>query len=179
MAEVFSNQLTRAAGSVLTRTNSSVGAASTEITVSSNTGINVSDLIVNSNFIAGTKVHSINGNVINADRASVTDSASTGQVVKFLQPSNVYTSPSNTKSILIGGTFANNTNNSVDLTIELYDTSSSVGVALASRIPIPAGSSFIISDTGKTLLESQDELRVYCNTDNAIDVSLSILQGVN
>ena len=72
MAEVFSNQLTRAAGSVLTRTNSSVGAASTEITVSSNTGINVSDLIVNSNFIAGTKVHSINGNVINADPVSYT-----------------------------------------------------------------------------------------------------------
>ena len=80
---------------------------------------------------------------------------------------------------MIGGTFANNTNNSVDLTIELYDTSSSVGVALASRIPIPAGSSFIISDTGKTLLESQDELRVYCDANDALDVTLGILKGVS
>ena len=78
---------------------------------------------------------------------------------------------------MIGGTFANNTNNRVDLTIELYDNSETVGVSIASKIPVPAGSSFIISD-GKTILESNDQLRVYCDTANAIDVSLSILTGV-
>ena len=34
-----------------------------------------------------------------------------------------YTSAAGTKSILIGGTFANNTANSVNLTIEVHDTS--------------------------------------------------------
>jgi len=52
-------------------------------------------------------------------------------------------------------------------------------VAIASKIPIPAGSSFVISDTGKTVLESRDEIRVYCDTNDAVDVSLSVLTGVN
>ena len=103
--------------------------------------------------------------------------------MKFLGPTTAYTSPASSKSILIGGTFANNTNNSVNLTVELYDSSVGVtstgAVAIASKIPVPAGSSFVISDTGKTLLESGDEIRVYCDTANAVDVSLSILTGVN
>jgi hypothetical protein len=64
------------------------------------------------------------------------------------------------------------------LTVEVYDASAGVGVAIASKIPVPAGSSFVISDTGKTLLEGSDELRIYCDTANAIDASLSILTGV-
>jgi hypothetical protein len=52
-------------------------------------------------------------------------------------------------------------------------------VGLASKIPVPAGSSFVISDTGKTVIEGLDELRVYTDSDNAIDVSLSVLTGVN
>ena len=74
-------------------------------------------------------------------------------------------------------------NNSVNLSVEVYDTSVGVtstgSVAIASKIPVPAGSSFVISDTGKTLLESSDELKVYCDSEGAIDVSLSILTGVN
>ena len=49
----------------------------------------------------------------------------------------------------------------------------------AKVFPVPSGSSFVISDTGKTLLESADELKVYCDSEAAIDVSLSILTGVN
>ena len=90
-----------------------------------------------------------------------------------------YTSPAATKSILVGGTFSNNTNNSVNLTVEIHDSSSNTAVGLAQKIPVPAGSSFVISDTGKTLLEANDSVRVYCDSANAIDVSLSVLQGVS
>ena len=65
------------------------------------------------------------------------------------------------------------------MTVELFDNSASVGVAIASKIPVPAGSSFVISDTGKTILEPNDEIRIYCNTASAIDTSLSILTGVS
>jgi hypothetical protein len=69
------------------------------------------------------------------------------------------------------------------LTIELYDSSVGVtstgSVAIASKIPVPAGSSFVISDTGKTVLEGGDEIRIYCDSANAIDASLSILTGVS
>lgn len=179
MAEAFSNSLSRAAGIVTSYSGSTVAAGSTAITVTANTGIGVSSLIDNQHFIAGTKVHSIDGTTIYADRASTNGASATGQVVKFLGATTSYTSPASTKSILIGGTFANNTNNSINLTVETYDNSAEVGVAIASKIPVPAGSSFVISDTGKTLLEAGDQLRVYCDTANAVDVSLSILTGVN
>ena len=179
MAEAFSNSLSRAAGIVTSYSSSTVAAGSTAITVTANTGIGVSDLVDNQHFIAGTKVQQIDGTTIYTDRASTNQASATGQVVKFLGPTTSYTSPASTKSILIGGTFANNTNSSINLTVESYDQSAGVGVAIASKIPVPAGSSFVISDTGKTLLESGDELRVYCDAANAVDVSLSILTGVN
>ena len=79
----------------------------------------------------------------------------------------------------IGGTFANNTNSEVNVTVSVYDNSATSEVALASKIPVPNGSSFVISDTGKTVLEALDGIRVYCDTANAIDVTLSILTGVS
>ena len=166
-----------------TYSGSTIGAAGTTITVTANTGIGVSDLIDNQNFIAGTRVAQIDGTTIYADRDSTNTSSATSQTIRFLGPTTSYTSPAATKSIIIGGTFANNTSNSVNLTVEVMDSSVGVtstgAVAIASKIPIPAGSSFVISDTGKTLLEATDELRVYCDTTDAVDVSLSILTGVN
>ena len=83
-----------------------------------------------------------------------------------------------TKSVLIGGTFANNTTSQVNLTVNIWDASASTEVGLAVKIPVPNGSSFVITDTGKTMLETYDEVRVYVDTDNAIDVTASILKGV-
>lgn len=183
MAEVFSNQIARAAGIVTSYAGSTIGAGSTAIVVTANTGIGVSFLVDNQNFIAGTKVHSIVGTTIYVDRNSTNNVSASSQMVRFLGPTTAYTSPSATKTIIIGGTFANNTNNSVNLTVEVYDTSvgitSTGSVAIASKIPIPAGSSFVISDVGKTLLEGGDELKIYCDTTDAIDASLSVLSGVN
>ena len=183
MAEAFSNKVARAAGIMTSYSGSTIGAGSTAITVTANTGIGVSFLVDNANFIAGTKVHSIDGTTIYVDKNSTNTASATSQTVKFLGPTTAYTSPSATKSIIIGGTFANNTQNSVNLTVEVYDSSVGVtstgSVAVASKIPVPSGSSFVISDTGKTLLETGDELKVYCDVSDAIDVSLSILTGVN
>ena len=188
MAEAFSNKVVRAAGSVTSKSGCTIGAAGTTITMSSVTGIGVSNLVDNANFIAGTKVHSISAvsggiGTIRVDTTSTNSAGASSQVVKFLGVTTAYTSPASTKSILIGGTFANNTSNQVALTVEVYDNSIGVNstgsVAIASKIPVPSGSSFVISDTGKTLLEAGDEVRIYCDTDNAIDASLSILTGVN
>ena len=188
MAEAFSNSITRAVGVVTTYSGSTIGAAGTTITVTAITGIGISDLVDNQNFIAGTRVVQtlpVSGGVgtVFTDKNSTNTASATSQTVKFLGPTTAYTSPAATKSIIIGGTFANNTNNSVNLTVEVYDTSVGVtstgSAAIASKIPIPAGSSFVIADTGKTLLEAGDELKVYCDTTDAVDVSLSILTGVN
>ena len=52
-------------------------------------------------------------------------------------------------------------------------------VQLASDIPIPNGSSFVISEAGKTILEAFDQVTVYCDTADAVDVNLAILSGVS
>ena len=179
MAEAFSNSLTRAVGVVTTYSGSTVAAASTAITVTAATGIGVSDLVDNAHYIAGTRVKQIVGTTVYTDRASTNSAAATAQIVKFLGVTTAYTSPSAVKSILIGGTFANNTTSQVNLTVEVFDQSADRTVGIAHKIPVPTGSSFVISDAGKTLLESLDEVRVYSDSAGAIDVNLSILTGVS
>tara|TARA_B100000287_G_C20356761_1_gene672102 strand:+ start:195 stop:728 length:534 start_codon:yes stop_codon:yes gene_type:complete len=177
MAESFVNSLTRAVGIVTTATGGAIAAGASAVTGISTAGIGVSDLVDNTNFIAGTKIYSIGVGVVTCTRTATNTAAATNQSLTFLGPTTALTAAD--KSILIGGTFANNTGSSVNLTVEAYDQSTTVGVAIASKIPVPAGSSFVITDAGKTLLETSDELRVYCDTANAIDVDLSILKGVS
>ena len=177
MAESFVNSLTRAAGIVTTITGGSIGVTTNKISGISTAGIGVSDLVDNSNYIAGTIVESLGVGTAYVSRYSTNSAAATNQSLTFLGVTTALTAAD--KSILIGGTFANNTNSSVNLTVEAYDQSTAVGVAIASKIPVPSGSSFVISDAGKTLLETSDELRVYADSANAIDVNLSILKGVS
>jgi hypothetical protein len=179
MAESFSNSLKRAAGIVTSSSSGSIGITTNLITGISTGAVSIGDLIDNAQYIAGTKVLTIGSAQVTADRDSTNTASATGQTVRFLGVTTAYTSPAATKSILIGGTFANNTNNSVNLTIEVYDSSAGITAAIASKIPVPAGSSFVVSDIGKTLLEANDELRIYCDTANAIDANISILTGVN
>ena len=177
MAESFVNSLTRAAGIVTTITGGSIGITTNKISGISTAGIGVSDLVDNTNYLAGTIVQSVGVTSIVVSRDSTNSAAATNQTLKFLGVTTALTAAD--KSILIGGTFANNTNSSVNLTVEAYDQSTAVGVAIASKIPVPSGSSFVITDAGKTLLETSDEIRVYADSANAIDVNLSILKGVS
>ena len=181
MAESFTNALNRAVGVVTTATGGSIGIQTNKVTGISTTGIGVSAIVDNGQYIAGTKVLNFGtaAQEVVFDRDSTNTAAATSQTLKFLGVTTSYTSTAGEKAILIGGTFANNTDNSVNLTVSIYDASTSVEAAIASKIPVPYGSSFVIADTGKTLLEGLDEVRVYCETANAIDVNLSILKGVS
>ena len=179
MAEAFSNKVARAAGIVTSMTGGAIGVTTNLITGISTVGIAVSDLVDNGNYILGTKVTNIGVSSVTCDRDSTNTAAATAQNVKFLGPTTAYSSAAATKSILVGGTFANNTGNSVNLTVQVWDTSVATEVAIAGKIPVPNGSSFVISDAGKTVLEASDEVRIYCDTANAIDATLSILTGVS
>ena len=179
MAEAFINQVNRAVGIVTSSSNASIGVGLTWMSGISTAHVAIHDLVDNANFIAGTKVTLVGVSSVQLDRAQTNTVAATASNVSFLGPTTSYTSASATKSILIGGTFANNTANSVNLTVTVYDNTAAVESQLASKIPVPTGSSFVISDAGKTVLEGDDELRVYCDTENAIDVNLSILKGVS
>ena len=179
MAEAFINQVNRAVGIVTSSSNASIGVGLTWMSGISTAHVAINDLVDNANFIAGTKVTLVGVSSVQLDRASTNTVAATASNVSFLGPTTSYSSASATKSILIGGTFANNTANSVNLTVTVYDNSATTESQLAAKIPVPTGSSFVISDAGKTVLEGDDEVRVYCDVENAIDVNLSILKGVS
>ena len=164
MAESFTNALARGVGIVTSSATASIGVNSTSITGVGTTGVFVGDLIDTQNFLNGTTVTSIGIGTVFVDRNSLNSSAeSTNQSVKILGITTVYTSPASTKSILIGGTLSNNTNNQVQVTVQVASGSTSFN--LMSDIPIPAGSTFVISEAGKTTLLGGEELRVLCNTD--------------
>ena len=177
MAESFVNSQTRSAGIVTTSSAGSIGAGATIITGISTVAVSVGDLVDNQHFRGGAKVHTIGVDSVTVDKTSTNSAGATSQQVGFLGVSTCYTSPGGTKSVLIGGTFANLTNNNVNIFVEV--TSGSTSTNLANDIPVPTGSSFVISDAGKTIMIAGDELRVYCDTADAIDVTLGVLQGVN
>tara|TARA_Y100000004_G_scaffold190650_1_gene248122 strand:+ start:56 stop:592 length:537 start_codon:yes stop_codon:yes gene_type:complete len=178
MAESFVNALAKSAGIVTTSTNCSVGITSTVIAGVSTVNLGVGYLVNNPNFRGGTKVVSIDStSQVTVDRNSTNTSAINNQSIKFMGPTAAYTSPSATKSILIGGTFANLTANSVNITVEIVTGVTST--TIANDIPVPTGSSFVISDAGKTIMAGGDVINLYCDTENAIDGTLGILQGVN
>ena len=177
MAEQFANAIKRRCGIVSTSTSGSIGILTNLITGISTVGVAVSDLVDNEWFLAGSKVTAIGVNSTTIDSDSTNTAAASNQTVKYLGVTTAYQS-TETKSILIGGTFANNTTSQVNLTVNVWDASASTEVGLAVKIPVPNGSSFVITDTGKTMLETMDEIRVYVDSDNAIDVTASILKGV-
>ena len=178
MAEAFSNKVQRAAGIVSTSTGGAVGILTNLITGISTVDVHINDVVDNQHFLLGTKITAVGVASVTCDRDSTNTAAATAQNISFLGPTTAYTSTS-TKSILVGGTFANNTTQSVNLTVTVWDNSASTEVSIAGNIPVPNGSSFVITDAGKTVLESSDEIRIYCDTKNAIDATLSILTGVS
>ena len=178
MAESFVNSLSRAVGVVTTNSSGAVGVTTNIITGISTVGISSGYLVENSNYIYGTRVDRVDVSKVYVDRDSTNTSAASNQSVKFLGLTSAYTAGSE-KAILIGGTFANNTESSVNIWIEVHDSSSNTVAGIGQKIPVPTGSSFVISDAGKTLLEATDSVRVYCDTANGVDVNLSILNGVS
>jgi hypothetical protein len=179
MAESFNNSFVRAAGIVTSSPLGSIGITTNLITGISTTGVAVGDLVYNTNFIGGTRVSSVGTGEVVADRDSTNTSSTSNQNIKFLGVTTAYTSSTGVKSILIGGTLTNNDNNQISITVQIFDNSANSTYNLLYDVPIPAGSSLILSDAGKTLLEGDDEVRVFCDTANALDVSLSILTGVS
>ena len=178
MAEAFSYSITGAVGIITTNSAAgSISAASTTITGISTVGVAVSDLVLNQHFRGGTKVYSIGAGLVTCTKTYTNTAAATSQDVDFLGPTTAYTSSA--KSILIGGTFANLAPDQVKIWVELHDSSGASNTNIANDIPVPSGSSFVISDAGKTVMEASDQLVVYSNTATAVDVTLSILTGVS
>ena len=178
MAESFTNSFSRAVGVVTTSSSGAVGVTTNQITGISTVGISSDYIVDNQHYIYGTRVTRVGIASVWVDRDSTNTTAASSQTFKFLGLTSAYTNGTE-KAILIGGTFANNTESSVNITVELHDSSTNTVVGLGRKLPVPTGSSFVITDAGKSVLEATDSVRVYCDTANGVDVALSILKGVS
>ena len=174
MAESFTNSLTRAAGIVTSSNNGSIGVTTSLITGISTNGVSVGDMVKTTFFRGGSKVSVIGAGQVNLDRTSTNVSAKAGQTVTFMGKATAFTASE--KSILVGGTFANLTDNTIHVNVEVGIGNTFANIA--NNIPIPQGSSFVISDAGKTILRANEVINLYCDTAAAVDSSLSILSGV-
>jgi len=89
---------------------------------------------------------------------------------------NLYTSPAETTSIVFMGQIANSDGaNAAAFSVTATDSSGASTKYLARDIPVPADSATTFL-TGKLVLEAGDVLSANANSNNRIDVTLSILQ---
>lgn len=89
---------------------------------------------------------------------------------------NVYVCPVNTTAIIFMGQIANRDGaNSADVTMYVYDVSSSASRALVYTVPVPADAATTFL-TGKLVLEANDYIFGTASANNHLDVSVSILE---
>ena len=130
MAESFVNAQSRAVGLVTTNSAGAIGVTTNIITGISTVGISSGYIVDNTNYILGTRVTRVDVSKVYVDRDSTNTAAASDQSVKFLGLTSSYTAAA--KSILIGGTFANNTESGVNIWVEVHDSSSNTVTGIAN-----------------------------------------------
>ena len=90
----------------------------------------------------------------------------------------VYTVPSSTTTICIGGTIANKTTSGITCSIivetNTNDTETNANVSIAHNIPISAGASVKPFADNKQVLQTTDVLKV--SASGSVDVAINILE---
>ena len=96
----------------------------------------------------------------------------------FTSEATVYTVPSSTTTICIGGTITNKTTSGITASVlvqsDTSDTETNANVSIAHNVPIPAGSSLKPFADNKQVLQTTDVLRV--SATGNVDVAISILE---
>ena len=93
----------------------------------------------------------------------------------------VYTAPSSTTTVIIGITCANTSGSGIHVGVGITRAGASVGVGsdnikLIKDVPIPQGSSFEFMQGNKIVLETTDSFTAKSDTNNSLDVALTIME---
>ena len=182
MAESFTNKSIRRVGVTTSVTTASIGVATDRITNISTWNTAVGALVDAVQFVGGTRVKTIDtasnfgtSGVVIVDSTSTNVAAATTQTVGFHSVTSLYTAAE--KTILIGGTFANNTNSQVKASLVLSQEDNQ-HVNIVHDVPVPEGSSLVISEAGKIVVGIGSTLSAAVNADMGCDVVFSFLKGV-
>ncbi len=87
----------------------------------------------------------------------------------------VYTVPAATTTTVIGITLANTSGSGINVGVGVSRVSS-YSIKLLKNVPIPQGSTLEFMQGNKIVLEATDTLTVQSDTNNSIDVALTILE---
>tara|TARA_B100001057_G_C22550118_1_gene833115 strand:+ start:366 stop:692 length:327 start_codon:yes stop_codon:yes gene_type:complete len=89
--------------------------------------------------------------------------------------SDIYVVPGSTTSVVIGITLANISGSGCNVGIGIVRNSAD-DVSLLKNGPVPQGSSLEFMEGNKIVLETTDKLTVSSDTNNSIDVALTIME---
>jgi hypothetical protein len=88
---------------------------------------------------------------------------------------NVYVVPSATTTTVIGITLANISGSGIIVGVGITRTAAD-NIKLLKNVPIPQGSSLEFMQGNKVVLEASDTLTVNSDTNNSLDVALTIME---
>ncbi len=103
----------------------------------------------------------------------------TGASVSNSALEEIYTVPSNTTSVIVGGILSNISSSIITADVQIV-TASTTGengddVYLVKTVQIPSGSSLEIIE-GKVVLETGDKVKVLASASAALDVAFSVME---
>ena len=99
------------------------------------------------------------------------------QAVGVTSVTTIYTAPAAKTSILLELDIANTTQNVVEASVEIFDTSASTDAFLVKNAPVPSGGTLQVVAGQKIILEATDIVKVTAT--GAVDVVAAILEDVN
>ena len=99
------------------------------------------------------------------------------QAVGVTSVTTIYTAPATKTSILLELDIANTTQNVVESSVEIFDTSASTDAFLVKNAPVPSGGTLQVVAGQKIILEATDIVKVTAT--GAVDVVAAILEDVN
>jgi hypothetical protein len=88
---------------------------------------------------------------------------------------NVYVVPSATTTTVIGITLANTSGSGIIVGVGITRAAAD-NIKLLKNVPIPQGSSLEFMQGNKVVLEASDTLTVNSDTNNSLDVALTIME---
>ena len=98
-----------------------------------------------------------------------------GSAIAANTSSTVYTTPSETTTIVLGLTLTNISAATIYTTV-LIDNSDGDNVNFLKNVPIPTGSSIEVMAGNKVNLETADIIKVKSDTANSLDTTMSIME---
>lgn len=93
-------------------------------------------------------------------------------------PVTVYSVPTGLESIVLEMDVCNVSQIGVSVTVEFFDDSESQVSHIVKNLPVPTGASIRVIAGQKIVMNGDDEIRVYSNTADSIDVVFSVLEAI-